>query len=52
MDEQIVCMVRGKEEFKIVSPIFRQNIYVGVFESYKNYETPVDFFNPDYKRFP
>ena len=35
-----------------MSPIFRQNIYVGVFEKYKHYYSPLDFFNVDYKRYP
>lgn len=48
----MVCILEGRENFKIVSPIFRQNIYVGVFENLKNYETPVDFFSPDYVKFP
>ena len=27
--EQHICVVKGKEVFRIVSPIFRKNIYVG-----------------------
>ena len=45
-------MIAGQEEFKMVSPIFRQNLYVGVFDKYKNHETPINFFDVDEKRYP
>jgi hypothetical protein len=35
-----------------VSPIYRQNIYVGLFDNLKPDETPVDFFDPDFENFP
>jgi hypothetical protein len=38
-------MVKGKEEFKIVSPMFKQAIYSGVLEELDPHETPIDFFN-------
>lgn len=44
--------MRGTEEFRLVSPIYRQNIYVGVSEKLKLYETPVDLFNVDYDKYP
>lgn len=50
--EQHVCVVRGTEEYRLVSPIFRQNIYVGAFEELAPDETPINFFKPDYKNFP
>jgi hypothetical protein len=30
--ERYYCVVDGKEEFRIVSPIYKQNIYSGVLE--------------------
>lgn len=48
----MICLIEGQETFKMVSPIYRHNIYVGVFENLKDYETPIDFFNPDYVKFP
>lgn len=30
--ERYVCLVKGKEEFRIVSPVYKQNIYSGVLE--------------------
>lgn len=35
-----------------MSPIYRQNIYVGVSEKLKKHETPIDFFNVDTVKFP
>jgi len=35
-----------------VSPIFRQNIYVGVYEKYPEHFSPLNFFDLDLKRFP
>lgn len=50
--EQHICVVRGTEEYKLVSPIYRQNIYVGAFEELGPDETPINFFKPDIKYFP
>ena len=50
--EQQICLFKGHEVFRLVSPIFRQNIYVGAFEELPKDSTPVDFFNPDDKQFP
>lgn len=36
----------------MVSPIFRKNLYVGVYDNTPAKQTPVDFFKPDYDRFP
>ena len=43
--ERYYCVINGREEFRIVSPIFKQNIYSGVLEEYAPSETPLDFFN-------
>ena len=50
--EQHICILKGKEEFVMVSPIFRKNIYVNVVDFLPQGETPIDFFNPDYENFP
>ena len=50
--EQHICVLKGHEEFVIVSPIFRQNLYVGALEELDPTDTPLDFFNPDYRQFP
>jgi hypothetical protein len=36
--------VDGSEEFRMVSPIYKQNIYSGVFEELAPEETPLNFF--------
>ena len=36
----------------MVSPIFRKNIYVGQLEHLEKDQSPMDFFNPDYEKFP
>lgn len=50
--ERYICVVAGKEEFKMVSPLYKQNIYSGVIDSLAPADTPVDFFNPDYNEYP
>ena len=50
--EQHMCLVKGREIVRLVSPIFRKNIYVGQLEHLGRDETPMDFFNPDYEKFP
>jgi hypothetical protein len=30
--EKYICVMKGKERFKVVSPIYRQNIFVGNIE--------------------
>jgi hypothetical protein len=45
-------VLKGQEEFALVSPIFRQNIYVGALEELDPSETPIDFFSPDFKVYP
>ena len=42
--EQYICVLSGVERFRVVSPIFRENIYVGQFERTPITQTPVDFF--------
>jgi len=42
--ERYYCLVKGKEEFAIVSPTFKQAIYSGVLDELDPTETPLDFF--------
>ena len=32
-NENWICIIRGQERFKMVSPIYKDNLYVGVFDS-------------------
>ena len=41
-NEQVICVVSGKEEFKIVSGIFKQYLYVGVFDEMDIDSVPKD----------
>ena len=51
-NEELKCVMKGKEQFKLVSPIFRQNIYVGVWDKYSEHFSPLNFFDVDLKRYP
>jgi hypothetical protein len=45
--------VKGKEEFRLVSPVYKQNIYSGVLENLSPNETPINFFEEvDLGKFP
>lgn len=45
--EQFICVLKGKETFRTVSPIFRPNIYAGIgFTGIKSGDSPLDFFDP------
>jgi hypothetical protein len=52
--ERYYCVVKGEEEFRIVSPVYKQNIYSGVLEELQPNESPIDFFstNVDSSKFP
>ena len=47
-------MVAGRENFKLVSPIFKQNIYSGVYDDLNPRALPEDmtFFNPNLEKYP
>ena len=45
--EQNICVIKGKERFRVVSPIFRQNILVGAIEGIPQNQCPIDFFDED-----
>lgn len=50
--EQHLCVYQGTETFRLVSPIYRKNLYVNVYHEEHNNTTPIDFFNVDYKSYP
>jgi len=47
--EKYTCVMRGKERFRIVSPVFRQNIFVNNIEGMAPDESPLDFFDPQHQ---
>lgn len=50
VNEQYICVVKGQERYRIVSPIFRKNIYVGAYPHLRQ-ECPLDFFNFDANKY-
>ena len=52
--ERFVCVLDGVEQFRIVSPIFRQNIYSGVYDDLHPSEIPEDlsFFDIQEDKYP
>ncbi len=44
--ERYFCVLNGNEKFKLVSPIYKHEIYSGVLERYPPNETPLNFFKP------
>lgn len=50
VNEQYICVVAGQERYRIVSPIFRKNIYVGAYPHLRQ-ESPLDFFNFDANKY-
>ena len=45
--ERLVCLLNGKETFRMVSSIFKQNMYSGVFVDMDPLETPINLFETD-----
>ena len=37
-----MCVISGKEEFRLVSGVFKQNLYSGVYQDLKPSDLPVD----------
>lgn len=46
-NEMVVCMVNGAERIRMVSAIYKPNMYSGVFEGIDPIETPVNLFEKD-----
>lgn len=44
--ERYFCVLNGTEEFRLVSPVHKHEIYSGVLERYPPNETPINFFRP------
>ena len=44
--ERYFCVLRGEEQYKFVSPIYKQAIYSGILEELPPADTPLDFFRP------
>ena len=42
--ESLYCVLEGTEQFRVVSPIFRDNLYVGHFENWPPHEATFSFF--------
>lgn len=49
--EKYICVLKGRERFRIVSPVYRQNIFVGNVEGMANDESPLDFFDEEQLNF-
>lgn len=47
-----MCVVSGAEQVILVSPIYKQNVYSGVYDELDPTVTPIDFFNINYDKFP
>ena len=43
--ESLYCVMEGVEQFRIVSPIFRDNMFVGHFENWPPHEATYSLFN-------
>ena len=50
--EQHICVYHGAEEFRLVSPIFKKNLYINVFDEHHKEETPINFFEPRPDKYP
>ena len=49
-DERVVCVVSGKERFRVVSSIFKQNMYSGIYEDLNPLDTPINLFERDMRK--
>ena len=45
--EKLVCLLQGQETFRMVSVIFKHNMYSGVFMDMDPLETPINLFESD-----
>jgi len=54
MTERFICVLVGKETIKMMSPVFKQNIYQGVYDDIHPEEIPtdVDLFNISAEQYP
>jgi len=52
--ERFICVLAGEESLKMLSPVFKQNIYQGVYDYIHPEDIPsdIDMFNIDTTQFP
>lgn len=43
--EKFICVLKGREKFRMISPAYRPNILVNNIEQMQENESPLDFFN-------
>lgn len=43
--ETYSCVTQGEEIYRLVSPVFKQNMYSGVRDELKPHQSPVDLFH-------
>ena len=46
--EKFICVLKGKERFRMISPVYRPNILVNHLEKMQKDESPLDFFNEEH----
>jgi len=51
-NERIICAIHGEEVFALVSPMFTQNMYIGLFEQFPSDHCPIDLFRLNRKHHP
>lgn len=51
-NERLICGFDGTEVFKLVSPIYTQNMYVGLFDEFAADEVPIDLYFATSKKYP
>ena len=53
-NERFICVLSGQEEFRLVSPVFRQNLYAGVYDDLHPTALPEDLelFSIDATKYP
>jgi hypothetical protein len=44
--------MKGTEKFSLVSPIFRDNLYVGELPGLRKDDTPLNFFDLNRQKYP
>ena len=45
--EKLICLISGSEKIRMVSGIFKQNMYSGVYEDLDPLDTPINLFETD-----
>ena len=50
--EQHICVMEGTEKISLVSPIFRDNLYVGEVPGLGKDDTPLNFFDLNREKYP